>query len=182
MEGNRNENTKQHESSIEDHLLKIFNDQAPIARFTGMHLSFETIEDKITGKPFTSAVLCLPYKYELTTAFKNTHGGILATLLDSVMWFTAAHSFASKFSVPVSSLTSLFTSNLSVYYLRPAFKTNLKADTRVIKTGSSLQVIEGRIWDENNSLIAHGLATFSFAPKTNTPGGSSASQADRSKL
>ncbi len=105
-----------------EELLRMFNENAPIARYFGMKLSY-TDE--------ASAVIDLPYNPNLDHAFGGIHGGVYATMLDnadvSVATFTAAA--AHDVSCWVA------TSELSIHFLEPTKHTSLRAVGRLLKHG-----------------------------------------------
>lgn|SRR5690606_16750036 len=78
--------------------------------------------------------------------------GIIAYLLDCAIWFAAA-----IFEKPN---VSMVTSDLSIHYLRPAMKTNLRAIGQVIKRGQSNTVAEAKVYDSQNKLVAHAVGTI----------------------
>jgi uncharacterized protein (TIGR00369 family) len=130
-----------------EELLRMFNENAPIARFFGMKLSF-TDE--------ASAIIDLPYNPNLDHAFGGIHGGVYATMLDNAGWFTAAA--AQDVSCWVA------TSELSVHLLQPAERTSLRAVGRLIKQGKRQSIAEMVLHDEQGHLIGHGIGTFVALP------------------
>ena len=83
------------------------------------------------------------------------HGGILAALADT----TAA--IAAYTAVPRG--VELATLELKINYLEPVPGGRIKADARVLRSGRNFIVTECEIFNENGSLAAKALLTFSAA-------------------
>ena len=130
-----------------EELLRMFNENAPIARYFGMKLSF-TDE--------ASAVVDLPYNPNLDHAFDGIHGGVYATMLDSAGWFTAAAAHNASCWIA--------TSELSIHFLEPAQRTSLRAVGRLIKQGKRQDIAEMHLYDGQGRLIGHGVGTFVVLP------------------
>lgn len=81
------------------------------------------------------------------------HGGILATLLDSVM-SGAVHTV-----LPAG--RAYLTIEMSVYFLRPVFEQSgeIMAEGKVVSAGHQIATAEGRIVDSVGDLCATGSAT-----------------------
>ena len=130
-----------------EELLRMFNENAPIARYFGMKLSFT---DEV------SAIIDLPYNPKLDHPFGGIHGGVYATMLDSAGWFTAAA--AHDVSCWIA------TSELSVHFLEPAQRTSLRAVGRLLKHGKRQDVVEMYLYDGQGRWIGHGVGTFVVLP------------------
>jgi len=128
-------------------LLQLFNEQAPIARYFGMRLSF-TDE--------ANAVIDLPHNPNLDHALGGIHGGVYATMLDNAGWFTSAA--ARDISCWVA------TSELSIHFLEPARCTSLRAVGRLLKHGKRQDIVEMRLYDGQGRWIGHGVGTFVLLP------------------
>jgi len=124
-------------------LMKLFNEEAPIARAFGMKLSFT--EDK-------RAIIDLPYNPNLDRARGGIHGGVYATLLDNAGWFTAA--------VFRDDPRFLVTSELTIHFLEAAKGVGIRAVGKLIKHGKRQDVVEAHLFDENGKLIGHAVGTF----------------------
>lgn len=87
------------------------------------------------------------------------HGGVHATLLDTIIGQTIAQQAES----PVATI------NLSVYYSSPAKLGNiLTSKGKIVQMGKSIATGEGIIMDENGTLIAKGIGSFKILKrKTN---------------
>lgn len=115
-----------------------------IRRLLGMH--FDVIDE---GRVVISA----PTRPDFSNPQGTTHGGIHATLLDSVMG-CAVHT-----RLPAG--LGYTTLELKVNYVRPVGLTGhtLRAEGEVIHLGRRTATAEGRIYDENDKLVAHATTT-----------------------
>ena len=91
-------------------LIRLFEERAPIARFFGMHLSYNE-----EG----GAVVDLPYNPNLDHALGGVHGGVYATMLDTAGWFTAAATTDRSCWAPTSGFT--------VHLLQPVQRAPLRS-------------------------------------------------------
>lgn len=98
------------------------------------------------------------YRFEvpLTVFMHNSggavHGGILATLIDSVMGSLINRSLPpEEYAV---------TTELKINYLRPGKGEKLRAEATFLHRGQTLVVMEGSVYDDRNKRIAHGTGTF----------------------
>ncbi|MFQ6102369.1 MAG: PaaI family thioesterase [Anaerolineae bacterium] len=130
-----------------EELLKLFNEEAPIARYFGMRLSFTE-----GGNP----VIDLPYNPSLDHGLGGIHGGVYATMLDTAAWFAAAAVREPSYWVT--------TSELSVHFLEPAERTSLRAVGRLVKSGKRQDVAEAHLYDGQDRLIGHAVGTFVVLP------------------
>ena len=103
-----------------EELLRIFSENAPIARCFGMKLSYA---DE------ASAVIDLPYNPNLDHALDGIHGGVYATMLDSAD--ASGATFTAVAAHDVSCWVA--TSELSIRFLEPAKSTSLRAVGRLLK-------------------------------------------------
>lgn len=137
--------------SLLNRYTRLFNN-APIARFFGMRLSYT---------PEGNAVFRLPYNPRLDHALGGVHGGVYATMLDNAAWFTAAPSHGGFFWVATSELT--------VHLLEPAARTPLKSVGRLLKRGKRQDVAEAHLYDGKGRLVGHGVGTFILMPDLRPP-------------
>ncbi|QRG66264.1 PaaI family thioesterase [Brevibacillus choshinensis] len=98
------------------------------------------------------------YRFEipLTVFMHNSggavHGGILATLIDSVMGSLINRSLPpEEYAV---------TTELKINYLRPGRGETLRAEATFLHRGQTLVVMESSVYDDRNKRIAHGTGTF----------------------
>jgi len=117
-------------------------------------LGFELTE---VGDGFAKAEL-IPGEH-LYSAFNAVHGGVVATLLDSVMTAAAV--------TTLDALTVCTTATLSVHLTRTLTlrTTKVVAEGWVVHRGSRLVTAEGRINDDQGRLLAHGSATYALAAR-----------------
>ena len=89
---------------------------------------------------------------------KSAHGGFLAAMFDQVVG-TAALSKAMLDQKVVATV------EFKINYLKPALiGDKLKGIGRVISNGKRLYVVEGKIYNQNNDLLALGTATLNAYP------------------
>lgn len=114
--------------------------------------------DRLLGLRFDEVdhgrvVMSLDTRPDFANPFGTVHGGIAATLLDSVMG-CAVHT-------TLPALVGYTTLELKVNYIRAA-STNgqtLTATGTVIHSGRRTATAEGRVLDEHGKLIAHATTT-----------------------
>lgn len=95
------------------------------------------------------AELWLPVREEFLQAQGQVHGGVLASVLDTVMG-TAAGSLGLR----------VVTAELAVSYLRPARSFRLHAEARVVRAGESLVFVEGSVRNGEGEEVARGRGLF----------------------
>ena len=115
--------------------------KAPIKATFGMELSFNENNE---------AVFDLPHNPGLEHGFRDTHGGILATLLDNAGWFTAAVHYD----------TWIATLEMQMRLLEPARREDLRAVGRLQRAGSRFAVAEMEVRTASGRLVATGSGTF----------------------
>ena len=121
-------------------LLDMFS-LGQIEKYFGTTLSFD---DK------GHAHVDLPYNPNLDQPC-GIHGGVVATLLDTVGFFASA---------AVSRSVLLTTSELSMHFLNQALECDLHAEGWVIKAGKRISIAEMRVSEPNGGVIAIGTGTF----------------------
>lgn len=89
---------------------------------------------------------------ELKNRMKTVHGGIIATFIDTAIGATVFMELGQD--------SQAVTLDLSVHYLSPGKKGKLCCETHVVKTGKTILVIEAKVYDEQEKLIATASATF----------------------
>jgi uncharacterized protein (TIGR00369 family) len=84
------------------------------------------------------------------------HGGMAATLLDTVMTLAVNSKLA-----PEKMCTTI---DLQVRFLRPLFPTGEKVvgEGVAVHVGATLGTAEGRVFDANGKLVAHGTAALAI--------------------
>ena len=96
----------------------------------------------------------LPYNPSLDHALGDIHGGVYATMLDTASWFTSAAIHDCWVA----------TSEMTVHFLKPAKGMALRAVGQLIKSGKRQDVVEARLYDEQDRLIGHAVGTFVVLP------------------
>ena len=79
------------------------------------------------------------------------HGGVLATLADSAMGFAFATTLAAD--------ETFATLEFKVSFLRPVWNSALTASAHVVHRGKTTGLVECRVTDERDRLIAHATST-----------------------
>ncbi|HEY8794447.1 MAG TPA: PaaI family thioesterase [Gemmatimonadaceae bacterium] len=79
------------------------------------------------------------------------HGGVLATLADTAMGFAFATTLALD--------ESFATLEMKVSFLRPVWRSALTATAHVVHRGKTTGLVECRVTDEHDRLIAHATST-----------------------
>ena len=121
--------------------LADFFAHAPMKKTFGMELSFDEAGD---------ATFRMPNNPAMHHSFRDTHGGVIATLLDNAGWFTAA----TRYDHWVN------TSELTVRLHEPAQQESLVAVGRVVRAGRRLCVAEMTVTSESGRLVATGSGCF----------------------
>ena len=127
-------------------LTALFNERAAIARTFGMKLHFE--DDR--------AVVVLPYNPGLDHAAEGIHGGVYMTLLDTAAWFAAAVSRGED--------SWIATSEMSVHFLKPTARTELRCVGRLLKAGKRQDIAEAHLYDGAGDLVGHAVGTMLVLP------------------
>ena len=101
------------------------------------------------------AILCLPWREDLVgnPETRILHGGAITTLLDSVCGYSLmAH---------LETLPDIATLDLRIDYLRPAEpERDVYARGTVYKMTSSIAFLHAAAYQDEDNLIANGVATF----------------------
>lgn len=79
------------------------------------------------------------------------HGGIIATLADTAMGFAFATTLAHD--------ETFATLEMKVSFLRPVWRSALTASARVVHRGKTTGLVDCRVTDERDRLIAHATST-----------------------
>ncbi|MFD6443425.1 PaaI family thioesterase [Peribacillus sp. NPDC060186] len=114
------------------------------------HLGFQIVQFE-EGK----VIIEVPVENYLINANDTVHGGIYATLLDSIMGVT----FRSIVRQPVTTM------NLNINYLNPISEGKMIAKAKVIRLGYKTLVGEGEITDESGQLLAKATGIFKVIRK-----------------
>lgn len=101
------------------------------------------------------AIFEMPYQQKFDHALGETHGGIIATLLDNAGWFTVAAHYK-KWVVTVDFQTRI---------LEAAGKNDLVSRGRLVRAGNTLAVAEMEVRTREGKLIAVGSGSFMVTSK-----------------
>lgn len=132
------------QGAMEEYLRTTFFEM-PLHRLLG--LAFREHED---GR----VVVEMPVRQEAFNGSGNLHGGAIATLVD-----VAAGSCAARASGFDARTQSLVTADLHVRYLGRPKGDVVRADARLVRAGRMLIVVEVRVLDPDDNVIA--VADFS---------------------
>jgi uncharacterized protein (TIGR00369 family) len=132
-----------------EELAALFS-RAPIKKTFGMELSFNERDE---------AVFDLPHHPGLEHALGDTHGGIIATLLDNAGWFTVAVQYDSWIA----------TIEMQVRLLEPARRESLRAVGRLVRAGQSFAVAEMEVRTATGRLVATGSGTYALTGLSTDP-------------
>lgn len=113
-----------------------------------MKITIESLEEG-------SVKLVMPPSENYVNLNGGVHGGVLTSLLDSVMGLTVR----STWDVPA------VTQSLTVQFLRaPKPDETLFASGTVVKAGRTVASIEGHVFGKDGRLLAIGIGTFMKVP------------------
>lgn len=97
------------------------------------------------------AVFKLETKQEHFNPMGTVHGGILCDLADAAM--------GAAFATLLNENETFTTIELKINYLKPVWRTIIKAHAVVIKKGNSIGLIDCSLLDENDALVAKASST-----------------------
>jgi len=140
----------QSETDARAQLLIEFFDLAPMKHTFGMVLSYDSDGN---------AHFEMPHQERFQHAMKDTHGGVIATLLDNAGWFTAA----TRYDHWVN------TSEMTVRLHEPANREDLVASGQIVRAGKRLCVATMEVRSVSGRLIATGSGTFVVSSKPISP-------------
>jgi uncharacterized protein (TIGR00369 family) len=116
--------------------------QPPIAQLIGFNL--------VAAKP-GEAVIEFDASEAHTNPMGTLHGGVLCDIADAAMGMA--------FGAALAEGESFTTLELKINYLKPVWKSRLKAVGRVVKQGRTIGLIECDVTDEQGSLVARAVST-----------------------
>ena len=79
------------------------------------------------------------------------HGGVICDLVDGAMG--CAHASLLEEGETFTTL------ELKINFMKPVWQGRLVAEGKVIKTGRTIGLVEGRVTDESGSLVAYATST-----------------------
>ena len=103
-----------------------------------------------------NAHFAMPHRAVFQHAMGDTHGGVIATLLDNAGWFTAA----TRYDHWVN------TAEITVRLHEPANQEDLVAEGRVIRAGKRVCVSSMEVRSVTGRLVATGTGTFMVSSKS----------------
>ncbi|TVX94800.1 PaaI family thioesterase [Cohnella terricola] len=135
---------EQTNKDLDKYLLEIKDkhEQIPFWKYIGM---------KVESVSENNSVISLQINPEIhTNSHATTHGGIYASLLDSVMGLT------------IKSLESnpVVTTQLSIHFLSSASKGTITAIGKVVHRTNSTFTTQGEVKDQEGNLLAYSTASF----------------------
>lgn len=120
----------------------------PLHDFLGLTFDFDS-------GPADTAEVHMPVRAEALGFTRNLHGGAIATMIDLACALAAARSIGFD-----PETESLVTSDMHIRYLGRAGEDEVIAHANVLRTGSKLIVIECKVVDHDDHLVA--VADFSM--------------------
>lgn len=115
---------------------------APIAQLLGIKLLKVEEGDVVLEMEATN---------KLHNPMGTLHGGVLCDLSDLAMGYAFYSSLANN---------ELFTTvEMKTNFLKPIWEGTLRAESKIVKKGNSTGLVECRIYDKKESLVAHSTST-----------------------
>lgn len=97
--------------------------------------------------------LYLPYKPEYDNVRGTVHGGMYMSVLDTTMGMLCRS----------LGTDDVMTIQMATQFLRPVKAQAMYSSAAVINRSRSTALVEGRLFDENDELVAYCTATFKLA-------------------
>ncbi|MCM3568780.1 PaaI family thioesterase [Neobacillus mesonae] len=119
--------------------------------FLGKLLHMEIISDK------DCCEITIPLNPVVNNNLEILHGGITATVLDTVMGTLANTRLPEGFAA--------VTNQLNIHYISPGIGDSLRCKAELIHQGSKTFVITGEAYRSDGKKIAHATGTFFIVPK-----------------
>ncbi|MCK4778538.1 MAG: PaaI family thioesterase [Candidatus Lokiarchaeota archaeon] len=121
-----------------DDLIKLLYDRIPYYSILGFEL-----QEISNGR----AIFEIKIRDKLTQ-YGLIHGGVLASLVDSICAYTAI-----SLILPKGYVTTI---DLQVEFLKPVSSGRLKAIAKCIKSGKNIFFCKAKVWNEKGDLICTG--------------------------
>lgn len=118
--------------------------ESPFWNFLGLE-----VEDLLEGQ----ATLKLKIRPSFINVKKSVHGGIYASILDTTMGMTAR----------TLGYDEVATIQLNIQYLKPIESGTVISVGKVVNKSRSTALMEGKLFDDNDNLIAHCTGTFKMS-------------------
>ena len=130
-------------------LVQLYIDHNNFGRILEMDFNIKGPGEISYSMPVTSLHLATPFA---------AHGGAISALMDATMGICALSKVLEEDKV-------VSTIELKISFVKPAFENDvLHASADVIKAGSRLIFVEGKIFNQNDELVAVGTGTFNAYP------------------
>ena len=94
--------------------------------------------------------ITLPYRKSFENMQETIHGGIYATILDTTMGLTCR----------TLGYDAAITIHMSIQFIRPVREEAIYCTASVISANSKTMLVEGRLFDQKDNLVAHSTGTF----------------------
>ncbi|MBM7601509.1 uncharacterized protein (TIGR00369 family) [Virgibacillus halotolerans] len=106
---------------------------------------------KVVGAEEGRVVVELEASERLHNPMGTLHGGVLCDIADAAMGLAFASTLAED---------EIFTTiEIKLNFLKPVFKSKLRAEGKLIKKGATVGLLECHVYDEKDSLVAHSTST-----------------------
>lgn len=122
-------------------------ERAPIRKTIGMILSYNENDE---------AVLELSHNPGFEHGKRDTHGGIIATMMDTAGWFAAALQYNGWIA----------TIEMQIRLLEPARRELLRATGRILRAGKNFAMTEMEVRTAAGRLVATGSGTYAVTGTT----------------
>lgn len=127
------------------------------------------LKDTVKNSPFPSHMAMRIHSIDMDTStihldlddfhlqpFGIVHGGVLATLIDTATFWAAF--------LRLPEDTGLVNIDLKLNYLNPVISGKLIAVGDCLRPGRSVSYAEAKVFDENETLLAHGTSSLMALP------------------
>lgn len=121
-----------------------------VARMINASPYFDLVGVKVTEMKNGEATVYLDMEHKHLNPFGGPHGGVYASMIDTVCYWAAYCEMPEE-----AGFTSL---DLTVNNIKMAKMGTLRADGRVVHTGSSVCVCEATVYDEDENVMAYGTS------------------------
>lgn len=146
-------------AAIYQQIAHAFTHQVPFSKYMGMN---------VVHLDASSSIIELDMFPELVGNYSAgiLHGGVIASLLDTVMSTLALSSAIEALPEPASEamvtqiVTRAATVDLRIDYLQPGRGSRFIGKASVVHVGRTLSTMEARVFSEDDVLIASGMGKF----------------------
>lgn len=126
---------------------KLFDDiredfkESLFSEFIGLQLG-EVSDGKVT--------VSLPYQTSFENMQQTIHGGVYATVLDTVMGMTCR----------TIGFDAAITIQMSIQFLKPVREGTIYGEASIVSNNTKTMLVEGKLFDDARNLVAHSTGTF----------------------